>query len=571
MFNLNNRGFNLFTAMVSLILIAITLVLIFNMIKTEETHLALIEDQSSTSDLITVADLARADAFNLFVVSLREKWEEHRNNPDNFITINRRLVDLPWPEFVDEMGHRVFFERNFQGYFAENLLSKLRYSPNPVGYNINVETDLVSDQNFYDIVREMFVKAGEKVEVVGCEQEDSDKCAGSFYITLNAKDIEQQDYENLPRVTVQRIKNNEVIQRSVFGKQIYKIYMPWRGFQAFRVARRIAYSQDREVSENPALYPGLDDTGLFNPILHNTLEQARLGVCDKGTCAPRDDLFITPSNDGFNKKCDDPYTIPNVTVNGGAGLTISNGTKINFSETQNYTTNSDPLLIFQNIVETTIQNNLENRTTENIVYTNPSNQSLVMSGGISISGSADIKIKEINVYDNKFKTKKVGNISTEDKTLTQISSVNFSPLGNWNNAWGVGLYLHNDNIFNAYNYPDWNITRDAMPYTNSSDYLNCYEISEIKLKLEFQEQNSRYKVRETINGSNPKIHIHLVDNYSGFVFNTSLLSSMFSSGLDGSGYLNPGQSVNYTLTDESQWTCDSYEGTVNNQAACVQK
>ncbi|MEI8364775.1 MAG: hypothetical protein WCF78_04970, partial [archaeon] len=138
MFNSNNKGFSLFTALVSLLLISISLILIFNMVKTEDTYLSMIEDQSSNSDIITIADLARADAFNLFVISLRANWEEYRNSKDNTIILRRADMDKNWDSFVDNVAQSYFFERRFSQFFATTILSKLTYTPEVIGYKIEV-------------------------------------------------------------------------------------------------------------------------------------------------------------------------------------------------------------------------------------------------------------------------------------------------------------------------------------------------------------------------------------------------------------------------------------------------
>ena len=122
------KGFSLFTALVSLLLISISLILIFNMLKTEDTYLSMIEDQSSNSDLITIADLARADAFNSFVISLRVEWENFRNKPDNSINLSREDIDLNWDSFVDKVANDYFFDRKFNEFFATTLINKLEYN-----------------------------------------------------------------------------------------------------------------------------------------------------------------------------------------------------------------------------------------------------------------------------------------------------------------------------------------------------------------------------------------------------------------------------------------------------------
>ncbi|MDD3976063.1 MAG: hypothetical protein PHN22_02790, partial [Candidatus ainarchaeum sp.] len=228
----SEKGFNLFTALVSLMLISMSLVLVFNMVATEETNLNLIESKSSNSDLSTIADLSKADAFNLFVLGFRTKWEEVKSSSDNYTTLTRKEIYMPWDEFVNSMGYSVFFGRNVTGYFSESILNKLEFTKSPIGYRVFVNT-VQNESEFNKIVAQMFLDAGEKLDVVNCEI-DSDECTGSFYITLTGENLSDENFEKLPKVTVKRLKNNEVIQKPVLDRRTYKIYIPWRGFQAMR-------------------------------------------------------------------------------------------------------------------------------------------------------------------------------------------------------------------------------------------------------------------------------------------------------------------------------------------------
>jgi len=584
------KGFNLFTALVALLLVSITLVLIFNMIKTEETNLSLIQDQSSSSDLITVANLARADAFDVFVVSLRSQWEYRFSDPNNYIKITRNFVDYNWDTFVNQEIYDLFSDRHFSRYVAKSIVGTLQNMPNPVGYTVNV-TDM-NELSFQQIFDNMFNSVKDTATVVDCNQASS-TCVGSFYLPFTAKvgsdGITEEQYDQLPKVTVLRLKNNEVIQIPIFGKQVYKIYMPWRGFQALRVVRRIANSKNVEQSSNPII-PNTFNKGFFDAKLHNTLEQARLGVCDPGTCAPRQYLFQTPSENGFPERCDPSadgnssktYVVDNIGINDNDNLTVNN-TKIALSDnTQSYDIRlyGASKTIFEDLIKTTLKNNLKNRYTGNVVYLN---SGLVMSGD---RYPADVNVLKISVSSDSHLTKEVlpnsnGQYATaEDKEPSEISSYKFNPNdSSWNNSWGLGLGLDSDgNVVMPQAQSSW------IPYsvarTSENRYLKCSELSMVDIDFKFSETDKRYKIRNKINNEDPFVIVRLEDDYAQFRYNTPTLKSLFHNGLQANGYFDYSSNdpkldnfkSNYMLTnsDKADWTCNSYMGGDELKKACIQ-
>ena len=206
----NEKGFNLFTALVSLLLISISLILIFNMIRTEESYLKLLQDQSETSDLITIADLARADAYNRFIVGLRVQWEKYMSSPSNGISLSRAQLDFNWPTFVNKTAVDYFFDRNFTSFLASSIVTQLNYTENPAGYSVRCYTDVNHEDNtdttlFGSILTQAFDDAENKIDVVDCDQVD-DHCSGSFYLTLDTTKISDENYEKLPIIFL-RYKN----------------------------------------------------------------------------------------------------------------------------------------------------------------------------------------------------------------------------------------------------------------------------------------------------------------------------------------------------------------------------
>lgn len=563
-----NKGFNLFTAMVSLLLISVALILVFNMIKTEDTYLTMIEDKSSAADLIATADIVRADAYDLFVVSLREKWESYKSIESNPFYISRDLVDMSWDSFVQTMGNEEFFGHGFTTYFAEALINKLKYTMDPVGYKVEISNDgdLQDENGFADIVDSMFAEGGYKLDVVGCGTDDND-CIGSFYLTLDARGLSDANFEKLPKVTVLRYKNNEAIERPVLGRQIYRIYMPWRGFQAFRTARRIAHGELVERSCDPAFYkdcPGngvLYDTGLFNPEIHNTLEQARLGICDKTSCGARTDFFATASSNGFERRCNlgndadlsIAVTNPNRNIDGTViSLTGANGNYLLHS------LGADQKALLEEIAENTVKSNLSSpaRNSEKLTYGN----------GLEMTGASygnQIKINSIQIDSEGRRSKATASpLSTEGPEIGPLSSIVFNlsaGVSTLNQAGGIGLFMQENQVLRAFQIDqNWNNFENS--YSPGNDLaqanLQCYELSEIRLKLKFKETDNRYKVMDD---NDVYIYVDLIDSYNTFKFTPNPETI----GVEGNyGYLTTGSTISQAVND-TEWSCTSYE--INNR------
>jgi len=565
---LTKKGFSLFTALVSLLLISISLILIFNMLKTEDTYLSMIEDQSSNSDLITIADLARADAFNSFIISLRVEWENFRNKPENNINLTREDMDLNWDSFVDKVAMDYFFERNFNVFFARTLINKLEYTQDVVGYKVQVDSNNSTqnpEQALGNVIGYAFADAGNKIDVVNCSQE-SDNCTGSFYFKLSTIGLSDQNFEYLPTVTVIRFKNNEVIQRPVLSRAVYKIYMPWRGFQAMRVARRIAYSSNVEKSENPSLYSLENNYGLFNPRLHNTLEQARLGVCDPNSCAPRSSFFRTVDVDGFEGSCSSSYEVPN--GDNASNLIINDAINI-FTPKVEYTLGNmsfdDVKGLFNAMIIDTVSDNLDLRSgTGNILFTN----SLKMNGNVLGQGytgpeiaptNRQIIINEITTNLSARSTKmeveslvdyELKNIAFEEFDASTINSI----------SGGLGLFYDNVSKRGKYSYEIDDAYNDDIfnPAPSSVSNLKCYELDDstgIVYDLVFKETNPKY----IVGIGEPKMYINLYDGYSGFTYSSNQQPS-FS--IDDYGYIQPFPTElipNDSDETKNQWVCADYQ------------
>lgn len=600
---MNKKGFTLFTALISLLLVSVALSLIFNMINTEDTYLSLIQDQSSMSDLMTIADLARADAFNTFIITLRSNWEEHMSR--NHMLVTRDQMDMNWDDFTQWFIKDNFFERAFPAYFAQGILFNLKYKMEPPGYDIQTETntgtkmvctggceygdpvcsctieetDPNSDTNnlFIDVVVDIFKAGGEKADIIDCNQTDTN-CNGSFFLTLDTTQLADENYELLPIVTVLRTKSNQVIQRPVLSRQIYKIYMPWRGLQALRTARNIVLDNDTEENENPATH---ENVGFFSPTIHNTLEQARLGYCDPGTCVPRNNFFVTPNTTGSDSNyCHEISKTLETSIPNNL-LDISNVSGL----IQTYDLSVDNIKTpFEALYKQTFNNNISERTAEKITY----NNGLIMDGDPIYAGS-DINISEI-LLDVDIERSKTYMTETpkgpEDytvQTFDNISKIN-------NLVGGLGLFLKDGksafiwDVANSwYNNPqDVNLPADSMQHAAE---LKCAEINNVTITLDFNETDPRYKIKDTYKGTATKITVRIVDDFTDFYFTPGDDPASWA-GLNlisNSSYLDPDsvggldQAVLTELSDEQLgegnqlWTCYSQVSAGNSAKTCGPK
>lgn len=559
---MNKKGFTLFTALISLLLVSVALVLIFNMINTEDTYLSLIQDQSSMSDLMTIADLARADAFNTFIITLRSNWEEHASR--NPMDLKRCDLDKNWDDFSQWFIKVNYFERSFAEYFARGLVFNLKYKMNPPSYNITIEAskgaklvcrnncsfgdpdcecdieyenpEYGSMEKFENVISEIFKAGGERADIVDCNQDDT-HCNGSFFLTLDTTQLADENYELLPIVTVLRTRSNQVIQRPILSRQVYKIYIPWRGLQALRTARNLVLDNDTERNKYPADPEGLTNTGFFAPEIHNTLEQARLGFCDPGICRPRDSFFQTPNSTGSNERCHDiqkelnpSQLLPNTLPISSIQLSVSN-----------YNDPADIKTAFTELYEQSlISNLLHNRNGQTISY----NNGLIMEGAINLDyheGAPDINISKIIVDATPENSKSYkGSPAKSPKPYTPKTFSNLEDMPSL--VGGLGLFLKDKKSYslldlekNKYEL----LTNVTLPTPDQEHQtsLTCAEINKATIVLKFKETDPRYIIKEQYKGVNTSINIQLIEEFTGFIHtpenNWSSLEVMQNN------YLNP--------------------------------
>lgn len=560
--NKNKKGFNLFTALISLMLLSITIVFIFNMVQTEDNYFNLIQSQSKTSDLLTIADLVRADSFNSFIVNFRFNWAEFSNKEENFFTIDLSYVMDDWNSFVIRKKKELFTERNFPGYLSTSIIANLTFSNPPFGYVVSIP-----DYNKAILAEAMFLAIDtENIEVIGCGPQDN-PCLGSLYFTLNFLDVNSEIYEKLPTVVVTKLQDEESIRIPIFEKRYYKVYLPWRGFQAFKTVRNLALTPELEKKEKNEIISGLKNSrALFNPQINYILDSAKIGVCDYDSCGLRTDLFSTASQTYFNKECNQPPEISNVTANNGYGFNIQS-TEINLENSHSYNLsdlqNDTYKDIFKDLLKTTLKSNLERPG----LYAG--NNLLTVTDGSPCSNSLNsnagdnfLKVCNLGFLLNSKLTKTAEELGHGTAFTPQSASVFFLDPYGYNQASNYSWFLIDGNI---------ETVDDGHAYSTDTgglnQHLNCIKLGSYDLLFKFEENDSKYKVLDE--EISQYIYVKLVNHFSKYSFYRQDVVLNISN----NGYLdlrnNSIEDLNTSsYIDPDKWHCYNIEEAINDGPAC---
>jgi len=104
---MNQRAFNLFTALVSFVMILLAVILTNSMTQTEDKAVATLGELEQQSEIQAVADLARADALQVFIYNLRYGMESWITKEDNWFPLESGKT---WPQVVES-----YIKINFGG------------------------------------------------------------------------------------------------------------------------------------------------------------------------------------------------------------------------------------------------------------------------------------------------------------------------------------------------------------------------------------------------------------------------------------------------------------------------
>ena len=104
---MNGKGFNLFTALISFLLILLAVLLVQSMIQAERSATDTVDHIESRSKLEATAEMARADAMQVFNYALRKKIEDWLIRPDTGVVF-LDLEDTSWEEIQDQFAESKF-------------------------------------------------------------------------------------------------------------------------------------------------------------------------------------------------------------------------------------------------------------------------------------------------------------------------------------------------------------------------------------------------------------------------------------------------------------------------------
>jgi hypothetical protein len=283
------KGFTLFTALLSFILIVLATLFISNMILTSRTTSDIITSIEEQSRMQAIADLARADAIQAFNYNIRWKFENHFLRPDNpldLVFFDETGGVREWEELKDEFARDFFADpatgrSQFAGIMTKNIENILENPPKIKGYLVSLvnrgETS-AERIKLETALTNVFFRSVEEEDfflIVGCENGDIQDCdQGTFYVNLKLDRISDEDYENLPQIRVENPATGRVIREPLLPRTTFRIYVPSRIFRAIAFARDLAADPDMVG-------------------MKNQLKQAGLGMCDN-ICLPRNWLY--PNN-----------------------------------------------------------------------------------------------------------------------------------------------------------------------------------------------------------------------------------------------------------------------------------
>ena len=101
---MNSKAFTLFTALVSFVLIALGFVLVQSMIEAERSSAQTIETIDEQTEMQNIADLARADALQVFNIGVRYQFELWITSPTNEFYILDKDSANDWERMIDDFA-----------------------------------------------------------------------------------------------------------------------------------------------------------------------------------------------------------------------------------------------------------------------------------------------------------------------------------------------------------------------------------------------------------------------------------------------------------------------------------
>jgi hypothetical protein len=552
----NEKGFNLFTALVSFLLIMLAVLLIQSMIQTERNATDTIAKIESRNRLEATAEMARADALQVFNYGLRKRIEDWLTRPDTGgLTLN--LQDQTWKEIQDEFAASKFGGDQASPFakFTASSLEGIFYSPSHFGnYTISLE----GSASFEEIIETTIERSlDDFFTVIGCDDGNPKTCdKGTFYVNLHIERLTQEEYEKLPKLHVIDRATGEELKEIVLPRTTFRIYIPLRFFKAIAEAKALTHFPLGHDN-------GPQDQGLFSPRIHNEIEQMALGMCDYGSCAPRTNpLRKQPFNSSLSdigNKLKVPYQFcPGDTINNipdsGKPLTIGleRGQEQWYSDPvfpeQYNANNNDDWVNMQNALSAIgtarVCQVIKEAKRRNLIDAIPGDNFTLVGnqceeGGVPLAFDIDVDVDALN-------SKRIGPAQFDSAGKAQLPDP----------GRNLGLYFNPDKDGEGNGGVDFPHIRDAdLACSNPGQdaWSRCAEVKSVKVTLAFEEHDTDYMVRETEQGERRIYKISVYDNtYVPFTAN-------WNQGAIGGSSLYPGPPVKTDCSMEAGmgWHCVS--------------
>ncbi len=536
---MNKKGFTLFTALVSFVLILLTSMLVQTMIKAERDRTEVISNIEEQAEMQAMADLARAEALQTFNYSIRKSIEDYFDSETDLVNpIEIYPQYHSFEEIKDDFSDRFLgADENsdkFVNEMAHNLVNSFPGKKFIGPYEISIELKGADATERQAIIKEGLkelyrhsIENGKFFEVVDCEEGNPEDCLGTFYLTLKTKDLEDEVYESLPQIKVKNYRTQRVLQESIFPKGNIKFYIPIRLFKVMAEARSLALEYGEETGN---LWK--NNYGLFSPRIHNEIEEMKLGICDPGYCNARDNPYIPPSEKNMlTRTCPNTsgfsYDVPVKCTSDliARGICSGSGTVLLYNPNTVVQSDNQGNALEELVAKRLCYIAAYNIGTGKFLDQNPGDSLELVGnplGEQQCSATTDNRISMtiISRTRNSAKNSELlqgtfSGVSTQtgftgsynaNSNLGGGSPCPMTWSGNMWNTHGVGIDSNDKIIEKTKN------DSSCLSYStaHSNQYTTCSEISRIVVKISFRETDEKYiidKERE------PVYVVELIDNY----------------------------------------------------------
>ncbi len=532
---MNKKGFTLFTALVSFVLILLTAMIVQTMIKAERDRTELISNIEEQAEMQAMADLSRAEALQTFNYSLRKTMESYFFVQQNEITIYP--LDDSFNEMKERFGERFFgagggtaFTEQISNALIESWPQKRFVGPYEISIVHKGKTSEEQRRILTESLQKMFEKSvdsGNFFEVVECENGNPKNCIGTFYLNLKIEEISEETYESFPQIKIYNPRTDRVLQESIFPKGNIKIYIPIRLFKALAESRALALEFEKEEANT-----WKENYGLFSLRIHNEIEEMKLGFCDPGYCNIRKNPFVSPLKKNMDVPCPSGNAYQTQTEIFCSSSMAERGMCTEQEADQqipvideflmgNRTSEQQALreLTARRLCEI-IRNNYSsenyldpkvNGTKDEFILDEAENiSSSAFSCMLSNQSSVSIKIEDWARNSVKINQKGINSIQLDNATeYSYGANVDGSCPMEWGNAWGkygIGLNEQGEVIQKT--------SEDSPCFSDfsdnySADYGTCTEVTKVEVNIAFKEKNKNYIIDKT---KEPVYVIKIVDN-----------------------------------------------------------